>query len=345
MFYVLCKDNKNRYTRYDSELIKTGNNKWTVKISPKKSKFKINIDFSDSSTENYRGTDYETWIYDVAHFFEQIITSDRQLTIKIYFGKCAGTIAAQCGPGDTANTSEEFDMTKIADAIDDVDIINNCIITKNASAKFSTDYYKPNKPIKDFYYTVIHEFFHAFGFGSLWNGNFRIVIKDAPSTIGIIPTNLPSIITLPWILDNRSLINMLSYIPGINSFIPNFDNFVKVLNSDKGKLLNGQTNNIGIGPTNNPQYTAQHSKEAYNNKNIPMWPAPNDNFLMTSSGGGTFMAHWNKDVFPNEIMTTTFVNDINKLYIAKFTVASLRDIGWEVDYTMLRYPLSKFNSV
>jgi hypothetical protein len=90
--------------------------------------------------------------------------------------------------------------------------------------------------------------------------------------------------------------------------------------TNKG-LLAGST-------TNNPTFTGANAKKEYGKlKGTGATPVPVEN----TGGAGTRNSHWRETIFRNELMTG-FV-DASPNPMSRVTVASLRDLGYKVDFT------------
>jgi hypothetical protein len=61
--------------------------------------------------------------------------------------------------------------------------------------------------------------------------------------------------------------------------------------------------------------------------NMPL-PIP----LTTGEGEGSDLAHWKEEIFGNELMTHEAEAPGVPMPLSKMTIASLQDIGWNVNY-------------
>jgi len=354
------KNKNGELVRYDTRFLDKIDNKLFYEIipyieQPPQNNFSIEIIYNnDPITQSYANSHfYNTCIQDMKKYFEKAVTGlrysneKRNLKIKIYFGQLMPGIIGQAGPGNTADVETNFDFTKIIEAIDIIDLCSNdrYMTPMEASIKFSSNHFNPNNPNESFFNLAIHECLHALGLGALWNADFRIV--ESLPFLGVI--------TLPRLLDQRFLIDLFSNLPGIGNLIPGFNDFITVLNSNIGRRLNGRTNFIGTGNTNNPFYTANIGRQAYRETmnqtgNIPIHPTLDQNVTMVNAGGSA-LSHWAQrtDIRDNrgrqlstEIFTSSsFINS----WMSKFTIASLEDIGYTVDYSVLDKDLYEYRSV
>ncbi len=80
--------------------------------------------------------------------------------------------------------------------------------------------------------------------------------------------------------------------------------------------------------TNNPLFIGEYARIEYGQ--LTGSPTPLDVPIANTGGAGTREAHWREDVFQFELMTGFLNAGINPL--SKLTIASLRDIGYEVNY-------------
>jgi len=88
--------------------------------------------------------------------------------------------------------------------------------------------------------------------------------------------------------------------------------------TDKGLLA-------GVGTTN-PTFTGAAAEQEYGRlRGTGPMPVPVEN----TGGPGTANSHWRETVFRNELMTG-FVGQIGNP-LSRLTVASLQDLGYEVD--------------
>ena len=335
----MIKKLNGRYTRCHQQVIGYTNKVITLpffKYPPVETNFKINL--TNNSTQ-YNGTIYATWLQDAVHFMEQIVTglsytsAKRVLTVDASFGNLNlpnGHFAGQGGPGDMAtNFDGNIDMTEIVKVIDALDIYGDYITVKRGSVKFCScpSCYPANNPNPRFFYTAVHELFHVLGYGTLWNGDFRLVDTGITPILGV-----GGVMTLPNLLaasSNPLLGSVFSLMFGFNP---------------AAHGLHRNSNNIGTGSTpNNPQYNGYYGLAAYrdymNNQSltyIPLEPAPAGATVQTS--GGSALAHWDRNI-SNELMIYA---TSPSSWLSKFTVTSLKDIGYEVNYEALEIPLSQW---
>ena len=402
MYNIVMKKIGGRFKRCTSKTIFYKKSKIIIplfKYSQVLSNFKINLNKS-KMTQQYLNSEYNIWLDDAVNFIEQIITGlrfkpneKRIINIDVSFGPLSGGILGQGGPGKIASGAG-IDINDIANSLNDVDIdkINNVITTKNGSVQFSSDHYLINPTTqtsiarkKAFFQTAIHEIIHVLGYGTLWNGDFRILMNnpkiDPIPIIFPIGGTIPANITLPWALNNKTILrNAFNYmgilgpilqpIIGVN---PNDykDIITIVLNSE----LTGNMNRIdSLSNPENPKYTSIAALNAYKEtmqgkQTATFIPIENyiDSYTMCTSitsmidAGGTALAHWKENPggstltgiidkkgrdIADEIMTGwSNAQTVDQTWVSKFTVASLYDIGYQVDFTALELPLSKYKSV
>jgi len=364
---------------YNSELVSSANNVWRYKITPVESKFKVNLKLRDDPiTNKYRGTVYETWLNDVARFFEKVITGPiPEIEITVAFDTGMDNIWGQGGPGDIALNEGEFDVSKLPEIVDDLIITDHHMFPFKSSCKFNADVHKHNEKIDSFYYLAIHEFMHAFGFGALWNGEHIILMKVPRSilTDWMLPDvmkGLPGdLVRLPYLLNNIKAFSDFfnGSIAGtlLGLIDPMIVEFGKMLKYLLNYNLHGRINYIGNHTsTSYPRYTGQNGLQQYrldvqqNATHIQIYPTiTNGNRVENKplpETGGTELVHWDKttgiiDKFGrnlnDEIMGSTIEEGVGKLncWMGTWTLGSLADIGWTVDYTLLNWPLSRFKSV
>lgn len=290
------------------------------------SRFKVKLYDAGIPTQ-YRDTEYIAWLDDMRIFFQRIITGvtslpgeNIELSISIAFQKLDAGTLAQCGPGN----GNWYDIPSfLGDLRFDTGnaLTANYATVRHATMKFNTDYYQVNPTTeyykswkRQFFYTAIHECFHAVGIGSLWNGPFRIV--------GLVPVlNTP--ILLSTIL---------------------------------------RANVIGTGNPTNAAYTSAGALNEYRAQMVGQGSVasiPIENYNMTPTttmiqAGGTALAHWKQPStaivdhqgrdLRHEVMTAWSSAD-DEEWISRFTIAALRDIGWEVSFLPLDLPLPQWKSV
>jgi len=80
--------------------------------------------------------------------------------------------------------------------------------------------------------------------------------------------------------------------------------------------------------SNNPEFTGANAMREY--AALTNLPDPQFVPLANTGGGGTREGHWRESVFDTELMTGYV--DIGQMPLSKLTVASLQDIGYQVDY-------------
>lgn len=90
--------------------------------------------------------------------------------------------------------------------------------------------------------------------------------------------------------------------------------------------------------TTNYQYTGQNALDAYKSidPNATFIPVEND------GGSGTAGSHWDEQALGNELMTGYINNDgssatMSDNYLSKFSVMSLADLGYQVNYSDYQY--------
>ena len=127
-------------------------------------------------------------------------------------------------------------------------------------------------------------------------------------------------------------------------------------------------NIVGVGnPSPNPRYTASRGLNAYREQmvgqasagNIPIENYGMSTYTTMANAGGTALAHWRQQSGPydrkgrdiyNECMTGWSSTGMDGEYgaeewVSRFTVESLRDIGYSVNVTPTEIPLTYYKSV
>jgi len=275
------------------------------------------------------------WLNDMKSFFELIIrgvaalpNDDVELDISIGFAQLAAGTLAQCGPGDGT-------WWNIPAYLGDLRFHapTQTATVKHATMIFSTDYYKasPVTPTdqawkRQFFTTAVHECFHAVGFGSLWNGPFRILTYVPP---------------IPIINPEGSVILLSTAFPY---------NVVGTGNP---------TNARYTAPRALTEYRTQMSGQG----TAPSILIENYGMSATTimvDAGGTALAHWRGSIngtpsgivnekaqdMIDEVMTAwSSRNEGVNRWVGRFTIASLEDIGWECDYGPLDKPLHDYKTV
>jgi len=308
-------DNRSgRYKRSVIETLSKNGQPFARRVSPMPTRFAINLNMAQVPLD-YRNSEYAVWIEDMQNYIEQCITglrfSSESIVLNITFGfrQLEPGILGQCGPGDgTWNP-----LAYLADLR--LDATNAVATVRHATMVFSTDYFQLS-PVgqvlqdwkQNFFRTAVHECFHACGLGATWNGPFRIV------------TALPFVVTLP---------SLFAY------------------------------NVVGTGNPLNPNYTASLGLAAWRETMQGQGTAsgiPIENVGMTATtimtqSGGTALAHWRSNGGSSnltgirdyqgrdlaaEVMTAYSSARAPDAWVGRFTLASLRDIGWEVDYLPLQ---------
>jgi len=341
---IFKKDNNGRLKRHTLELLASGTKNVAYQIyktSPAQTNFKIDLDITEIPNE-YKGSLYETWLYDAVNFLEQIITGvnysseQRTIPVKVTFDQLIfgeNHFSGQGGPGNMAtNFNGNIDISEILQTFDAIDIYENYITVKSGSIKFCScsQCHPIGNPQQRFFYTALHELFHVLGFGALWNGNFRLITGPAGTTS--LPDLIANANVFPWNL----LVTLLGFGPVLSSGI------------------NPNSNNIGIGSPIDPKYIGPQGLAAYDEATydlqmfIPIHPSTNP-VATVQNAGGSALSHWGfrapgadpNGPFYNELMNyTTTTNS----FVSKFTVASMEDIGYAVDYSALDIPLANFMS-
>jgi hypothetical protein len=296
---------------------------------------------SDALTQAYRQTFYGKLVEDACWYMEQCLAGlrfnrTRQLTVnmRMRFMPLMAGIAGQGGPGSMALTPDAslnfVSLVQTLDAIEG-DSQNNVLTTRWGSVAISSEAYpiRPNPASmgtlpRRFMELMIHELIHVFGHGALWNGDFRIV------------TSLPLVgnTTLPMWLG-------LGLIPGTNA----------------------NTNRIGIGTPQTPLYTAPRALEQYRQEIIGQENAPGiliENVGMEPNttiiqAGGTALAHWRGGALMNDLRDQRGRHYNDELmthrgtgtgtgvrWLSRFTLASLEDVGWAVNYEPLDHSIEDY---
>lgn len=80
--------------------------------------------------------------------------------------------------------------------------------------------------------------------------------------------------------------------------------------------------------TDNPEFTGANAMQEY----ATLKSLPNPEFvpIANTGGAGTREGHWRESVFDTELMTGYV--DVGQMPLSRLTVASLQDIGYQVDY-------------
>ena len=326
-----------QYKRCSRQIVGKSGIPCAVRHTPIESNFTMNINW-DGVPQAYKDSEYAGWILDMKNYFEQVITGLRyapsqkvSLTMNFEFRPLGGPLA-QCGPGNGTENPMDF-LTALT-----LDTANNIARPLYSLMAFDTGYFQVNPTTSDridwkknFFNVCVHEAFHGLGLGALWNGNFRI-IANVP-IIG--PTRLPTL--FPY-------------------------------------------NVIGQGNPDNPQYIASQALMAWRETMVGQQSAtviPIENYGRDGSGvfrrmgstdtifqtGGTALAHWKEtnesgtigglnvfdtkgrhiadEIFTGWSNTGSHEND----WVGKFTVAALRDIGWEIDYLPLELDLKEYRRI
>jgi len=291
-------------------------------ISRLPTRFSINLNKA-AIPAAYLASEYGVWVDDMASFVEQCVIGLRYdpspVTLDITFGfrQLDPGILGQCGPGDgTWNP-----LAYLADLR--LDASNAVATVRHATMTFNTDYFQVNPSTPSliewkriFFRTAVHECFHAVGFGSIWNGPFRIV------------TTFPVMV-------------LLSSLFGYNV--------------------------IGTGNPTTATYTAPNGLAAWRETMAGQGAAggfPIETIGMTTTttianAGGTALAHWRSNAGSSnltglvdhrgrdlaaEIMTAYSSGRADDAWVGKFTIASLRDIGYDVSYLPLELNLWRYKT-
>lgn len=279
----------------------------------------------------YRNSEYGVWVDDMANFMEQCIiglrynSSSVSIDINFSFRSMSGSTLAQCGPGPDGGWNPLDYLSSLR-----LDVWNGVATVNNATMVFNTNYWQVN-PTETYYrnwkrmffQVACHEAFHAYGLGSLWNGPFRIV-------------------TPPLMAWNVQLIPAVT-LAGLFPY-----------------------NVIGSGNPSNPRYTASNARNAWRETMEGQSGAsgiPIENYGMSSTtlmgdAGGTALAHWRttggygayRDLRGRTMdyeLLGGWTNNTQEMqtWVGRFTIASLRDIGWSVSYTPLELELYQYKSV
>jgi len=315
----------NRSGRYKRSIIETLSRQGTpfaYRLSPMPTRFSINLNMAGVPLD-YRNSEYGVWIEDMKNYIEQCIVGLRfdpapvTLNITFAFRQLDPGILGQCGPGDgTWNP-----LSYLADLR--LDATNAVATVRHATMAFNTDYFQLNpvtqyyRDWKDnFFRTAVHECFHACGLGATWNGPFRIV------------TAVPFVVPLS---------SLFAY------------------------------NVIGIGNPTNPMFTASQGLSAWRETMQGQGGATGiqiENVGMTATtiitqAGGTALAHWRSNGGSSnltgirdhqgrdlaaEVMTAYSSGRAPDAWVGKFTLASLRDIGWDVSYLPLEIDFWRYKT-
>ena len=313
-----------RYRRCLIETLGVGAKLIAKRVTRLPTRFSIALNKS-GVPQAYLNSEYGVWIDDMKNYMEQCIVglrhdaSEITLDITFAFKALGGSTLAQCGPGDgTVNPLSFLSDLRL-------DIPNAKATVRHATMTFNTEYYQlnPTQPYyinwkKSFFHVAVHEAMHAVGLGSLWNGPFRIV------------TAFPVVVTLPTVF---------AY------------------------------NVVGTGNPTNPIYTAPEALAAWRETMQGQAAAggiPIENHLMTattimSDAGGTALSHWRENPGGSGLtgirdhqgrdlaleINTGWSNSQQdeETWVGKFTIAAMRDIGWDVSYMPLEIDLWRYKSV
>jgi hypothetical protein len=314
-------DNKSgRYKRSVIETISKNGQPFAQRVSLMPSRFSIQLNKAGIPPA-YLASEYGVWVEDMRNFIEQCIVGLRfdsaPVTLDISFGfrQLDPGILAQCGPGDgTWNP-----LSYLADLR--LDATNAVATVRHATMVFSTDYFQVNPTAPDlinwktiFVRTAVHECFHALGLGATWNGPFRIV------------TAFPVVVPLS---------SLFAY------------------------------NVIGTGNPTNPMFTASNGLAAWRETMQGQAGAagiPIENVGMTATttmtnAGGTALAHWRSNGggltglrdhqgrdLAAEVMCAYSSSHALDAWVGRFTLASLRDIGYDVSYLPLEIDFWRFKT-
>jgi len=302
-----------RYTRCKVERLIANGQPVAERYSPLPTRFTITLEKSGIPAA-YAASEYGIWIEDMRHFMEQCIVGLRfdstpiELVINFAFRQLDPGILGQCGPGDgTWNPLSYLASLRL-------DTTNAVATVRQATMAFSTDYFEVNPTSSTnirwkqiFFRTAVHECFHAVGLGSTWNGPFRIV------------TAFPVVVLL-------SSLFPYNVIGTGNPTVPSYTAPLGL--AEWRTTMQGQATASGIPIENVGMAT---------------------NTIMTNAGG-TALAHWRNQTGGSgltgyrdhagrdlafEIMTAWSSAWADDAWLGRFTLASLRDIGWEISYLPL----------
>ncbi|PWT77535.1 MAG: hypothetical protein C5B60_02560 [Chloroflexi bacterium] len=312
-----------RYKRANIETISKDGQPVAQRAFPLPTRFSINLNKAQIPAA-YLGSEYGVWIEDMRNYMEQCIVGLRfdpaPITLDITFGfrQLDPGILAQCGPGDgTWNPLSYLGDLRL-------DASNAVATVRHATMVFNTDYFQVNPTTPSlinwkniFFRTAVHECMHAVGVGAVWNGPFRII------------TAFPFVILLS---------STFAY------------------------------NVIGTGNPTNPHFTAPNALSAWRETMQGQAGAtgiPIENYGMSATtimtqAGGTALAHWRavpgggsltgirdhqgRDLAA-EVMCTWSSSFAPNAWVGKFTIASLRDIGYDVSYMPLEVGLWDYQTV
>lgn len=131
--------------------------------------------------------------------------------------------------------------------------------------------------------------------------------------------------------------------PGaVNSLTSSVDKFRRVMIHEFGHILgfgslwatNGRSLiNYGTATYNTNTYAASAYGEllkTFSSTAIPLTAMPNQQGIIERNDGSNF-SHWREEIFDREIMTHESEADV-PMPLSQITIASLRDIGWNVNY-------------
>ena len=294
---------------------------------PPNSRFTIRLNGSAIPTA-YRSTEYMFWLRDMKVFFERIITGveslpgqDVTLDIDIGFASLEPGTLAQCGPGDGT-------WYNIPAYLGDLrfDNANQKATVYHATMVFNSDYYKATPANetdrswkRQFFTTAVHECFHAVGFGSLWNGPFRII-----SYVPIIGNVLLSTV-FPYNVVGTGNPTTAAYTA------------TRALTEYRAQMV-GQGSAASI-PIENYNMTANTIMTQAGGTALAHWRG-------SINGTPSGIRNAQGQDMIDEVMTAwSSRNEGINRWVGRFTIAALHDIGWAVSYLPLDVPLHQWKSV
>lgn len=315
-----------RYKRCSRTTVGVNGVPAAFRFEPLPSRFKVVLN-KTGMPQAYRDSEYNVWVDDMANFFEQIIigvaslpTQNIVLDIDILFKQLEPNILGQCGPGDGT-------WWNIPAYLGDLrfDSGTQTATVRHATMAFSHDYYKVNPTNetdrswkRQFFTTALHECFHAVGFGSLWNGPFRII---------------------SYILSNPILLSTVFPYNVVGTGNPTNPQYTrtKALAEYRNEMV-GQSAVVSI-PIENYQMAANTIMINAGGTALAHWKGSINGTL---SG---IVDRKGRD-FINEVMTAwSSRNEGVNRWIGRCTLAALEDIGWSIDYLPLEVSLNEYRTI
>lgn len=302
------------------------------------------ISIRDNGLGSYRNSIYMTWLNDAVNYFQNIVIGPSlTLTLDVSFSNLGTppSTLGQCGPG----TGNWWEWTTFA--FTDFEVQGSSAFLTMAKMEMNYQYFQINPTSEEFrlwkeqfFAIAVHEIFHGVGFGALWSGSFKILTADDWTWIpdwlgggGWIVTTLPDV------------------------FFPF-----------------GQSKNVvGGGSPATARYTASRGLAAWRDQmqgqagagNIPIENINCGTYTTMAAAGGSALSHWQRDYLGrngiagvlnrkdqdgrNELMTGWSGYGMMGEYgreewVSRFSIESLRDIGYSVNSELAGIPLHYWKS-